>query len=207
VLTLAAFIAYTRWLRPAPAPGVRLRLTERRGASLLALLLIPVLLFAGFAVGKVGTRGPEETGPLGAVALPPASGTAQAGQPSVVQVPVPAQARGNLSFLLTWTDEAPSSAGATNRPDAFRLEVFDAAGASLARKQAPNPQGGEGRVVVIVAAAGLAGTTLRAEVTLVSSGDQVVTVPLQGPVTLAADDANAWELQPAMEAGTAPTAS
>lgn len=174
-------------------------------ARAAAVLLLVPLLFAAAAVA--GTQAANEDGgdlPLGAVALQEQTGSTQAGQPTELPFTVPAEARGNVTFALTWTDEAASGTGVTNRPDAFRLEVFDAAGTLLASRQNPNAQDGEGSVVAAVPAASPG--PLRLVITLVTSGDQVVLVPLQDPVVLAADDANDWTLQPSIEA-SAPAAS
>ena len=191
VLALVGFLAI------AALQGERERRRGGLARAAVVLLLVP-LLFGAAAVAGTQDAG-EPDGPLGAVALEPVTGTAQAGQPAELPFEVPADARGNLTFVLAWTDEAAQGAGVTNRPDAMRLEVLDAAGTPLGARQAPNAQGGEGRVTVVVPAAGHAGTTLTLLVSLVSSGDQVVLVPLQDPVVLAADDANEFELQPSVE--------
>ncbi len=196
ILALVAFLATAQ-----PREGASRKPLLVRAA--LVLLLVPLLFAAAIAAGTQDVDDGDL--PLGAVALPERTGSTQAGQPTSLDFAIPVEARGDLTFTLRWTDEAPSGTGVTNRPDAFRLEVFDVDGRSLGSAQNPNAQNGEGTVVVAVPSASAG--PLRLQITLVTSGDQVVNVPLQGPATLAADDANDWTLEPVMQAAAAPAAS
>lgn len=196
LLALVGFLLMAA--RDQAEAGPRRQATAR---ALIVLLLVPALFAAGALAGtqdtKDGFTDGEPTVGLEAVAMDLITDSTAQGETTTVPFAIPSDARGNLTFTLRWTDEATTTPGASNRADAFRLAIFDVNGAVLKQGQNPNPVNGEGRVVLVVPAASPG--PLRLDVTMISSGDQVVLVPLSDPVLLAADDANAWSLEPVKE--------
>jgi MFS family permease len=206
VATLAVFLLYARAGRPAaaPAPGAAgkpIRAAWWQGwTAAAAVLLAGVLIVTAGVVA--GSRVPlaKESGspPPGAVGpgteLKAFQGSTGEGQSTSQALSVPAGIRGNVTLTLTWQDTPPNSPvpGAVNQPDRFRLEAKDRFGAVLAREEAENPVGGEGRIAFALhpPASGLDVTLV---VTLVSAGDTQA-----GPLPGTADASNDWTLRAAV---------
>lgn len=186
IFALAAFLATAQ--PPQPATGEAPR---KRGlaAALLVLLLIPLLFGAAALAGKQGTRDAGATAGLASVDLPNVQGSTNEGQTTDTPFDVPLDARGNLTFRLTWSDEPPQ-AGATNRPDTFRVAVVGPANADLGKVE-----GASGDLVLVVPAAGHQLDHVTIKVSLLTAGDQVIAAPVFGDQVVAADNANSWTLR------------
>lgn len=211
LLTLAAFLLYNHWMArrlppvPAPAPARRGRFTGPAGA-LVALLLVPALVGAAFVAGTSPVLRHEEPdgtgdGSLGltSVSLPAVRGSTPEGEITAESFTVPANASGNVTFTLTWTDENPPGTlpGTANAPDRFRLIVTPPFGDEVSSDPAANPPGREGRIVVTLAPdRGRAPGSYQAIVENQDSGDVTF-----GPgFPLSQDTGNAWSLEVAYEA-------
>lgn len=178
------------------------RALRSRAAPIAVLVLVPLVLLAGAVPGaqpffREGSEGPGAPGAgFRAVDLDPVQGQVAEGQAEEVTIGVSEDQPRNVTFTLTWSDEAPATGplpGVTNQPDTFHLEVATPDGRSLTSAEASNAAGGEGRLVFEVpnldtgrAARG----TYVVSVVLDSAGDNVV-----GPGLPATQDAgNAFTL-------------
>ena len=199
LFTLAAMMVYDHRLRPKDER--RRRAAPIAAGTVVALLLIPGLVVAAVLAGPDNAKQPGGTTGLVSIDLPALTGTTREGQTTEKEFVVPQDALGNLTFRLTWTDEAAAN-GATNRPDTFSLVAAAADGARLR-----SAEDDSGDVTLVVGAAGLALQSLTLKVLLVTAGDQVVPVPIAGDQVLSADDGNAWTLQPSKQVPAQPAGS
>ena len=194
LVTLALLLPYNRFLAPArAATSARMRVAGPV-AAVVALLLVPGLVASAMVIDA---DAPGPAGALARVALATEEGTTAEGATSEVAFTLPADARGNATFALAWQDEA-AGAGATNRPDTFKVQVQGPGGVNVQSADTANDANGAGEIVVTVPArAGVYTVTVR----LVQAGDPVVQV---GPVPVATgqapDDGNAWTLEASYEA-------
>ena len=208
LLTVAALLIYNMLLtRKAqePTPERRRGLGAAPVLAIVAILLIPALVFAGTAVEPADEPiGPVSLGDglAGSVLqLAPIEGTVEEGERAAQDVTLPANLTGSVVFTLTWTDEAASGPGAANAPDTLKLHVMLPNGTML-EMEAANPTGGEG--VVEIPVEGLApGDVVGIQVEAVECGEQAVMAgplgPLPGLAGGSADTGNAWTLAVAAE--------
>ncbi|MEK6974998.1 MAG: MFS transporter [Candidatus Thermoplasmatota archaeon] len=191
ILALAGFLASAQ-----PKNGS----TRRTGfvQAAVVLLLVPVL-FGGAVLAGTQQSNEAPASVVGFVVYDEDQPVAQEGTGSQPPVALPANLTGNVTFILTWNDDAISSPfpGAVNQPDRFAFEVRQAIGGNsrpIANQAAENPQGGTGTITLTVAAADLLGHVWGINVALTNAGDVVATSPL-GPVgTVAPDTSNSWHL-------------
>jgi POT family proton-dependent oligopeptide transporter len=196
VLALAGFLATAQ-----PRAGTTRRAGLARAA--VVLLLVPVLFGAA---ALAGPQAQADEGPLTTQALFAQGGMTDEGDTTLLPVLVPGGAR-NITFVLTWRDEAAQGAGATNQPDQFIVDVADYGNGSVAETSGENPVNGEGRLTLVVPEGLAVATTWYVRITLLQAGDQVATLPLVGSATLAADTGNAWDLVVAADAPAPPESS
>ena len=210
LFTIAALLVYNRILArraaPAEAPVARRRGRGIAGAGLvaLALLMIPALVGAATLVPVRGGLGegagvePLAAGDLQTLQLPDVEGETREGETTAQVVPLPASATGQATFVLTWTDEAGGPAQ-QNAPDAFVLRVHVPGGEPVESDEVSNPQGGEGRIEVVLE--GVRPGDYHVEIELVRAGDVAVGGIL--PVGQQQDGGNAWVLSVSHQAAGA----
>lgn len=211
--TVAALLIYNAVLsrrvadrEAPPAAPTRARRPWVGAAALavLALLAIPALAAVGMSVepsestGEVGVLNSED---LLTVALPLVEDATDEGQLTAVPVVLAANATGEATLVLTWTDEAAGGAGQTNAPDSFMLHVKAADGTTIAESDVvANSAGGAGTITLTFPAA--PGDYV-VEVMLTEAGDVTAGA---GPLTLpggvggGADTSNAWTLESSHQA-------
>lgn len=185
VLALVGFLALAaRDLEGAP---------RRRGFGRAAavLLLVPVLFGAALVAGSTAALD-VEGGDQGTVAqdqlLFRGDGVSGEGaDAAVTRFTAPANVRGNLTIVLTWTDP-PAQAPATNAPDRFRLELRGRDGQQLALREGSNDATGAGRLLAEVRLP--ADRYLAVHVSLLDAGDSSI-----GPIPIQAEDEEDWRLE------------
>lgn len=188
----------------APLKGVAGRALGHRAAPLVILVIVPLVLLAGAAPGvqpyfrEGADRGLTPGGGLAVTTLSAVEGQVGEGQSEALTVHVADARAVNVTFTLTWTDEAPPAAGpltaVSNAPDAFLVEVTTPDGRNFVSDEVANPPGGEGTLVLTVPnAPGIAADgDYAVRVSLASAGDNVV-----GPgITATQDGGNAFTLTP-----------
>jgi hypothetical protein len=187
-------------------PAPRRRFPVAPIAALVIILMIPALVFAGSAMPISKAPNPSVgdalmTASIGNATVPviDSGGVTKAGTSVTKNVTIPEGSKWNVSFTLTWTDEADGQA-ATNDPDTFVLHVTNAKGAMTTSSPTANPPGKEGKIVVSLPN-GTAGTyTITVE--MKAAGPQRSTAgpagplpaPLVGPLAPPNDTGNAWKL-------------
>ncbi|HVL87542.1 MAG TPA: MFS transporter [Candidatus Thermoplasmatota archaeon] len=218
LLTIVAFQMYNRRYvsREEPIPGEAPAPVRRAPATNVfagraamggVLLLVPVLLAAGAFSGTTPfvSRGADgDDLPPGDLRLTTLSLRAiedytAEGRASRVEVSLPEEASGNVSFRLRWRDEPPGAfPGSQNAPDTFRLRVTDPSGATFESEPRANPPAGEGTIVLTLPPQERAGGTYAVEIAAEACGDTALSGGL-GPA-LAPDNGNAWALETTYQA-------
>lgn len=212
--TVAALLVYNAILtrrqtpRDETPPPVA---TKRRGAlgpavalAVLAILAIPALAAVGMSVepseSLAGDVESLSAATLATIALPAVEDATEEGQMTSTLITLPANATGEATLVLSWTDEAPGT-GQTNAPDSFSVRVLSATGETLAESDTvANGANGEGEITLTFPSTP---GDVTIEVTNAGSGDMVVSA---GPLTLpgqaggTADNGNAWTLEVATQA-------
>lgn len=168
-------------------------------AAALAILVIPAVLGAASFAGTVApslVEGGGADGDLDLARLPDVTGNAAAGAAVAETFLLPANATGNATLTLTWTDEAPG-AGQQNAPDTFRLVVTLPDGTEMTSEEVANAASGEGEIAFVVPA-----TPGQYDVSVecVEAGGSTAAVgPLSLPAGGAADAGNDFTLAIAFE--------
>jgi dipeptide/tripeptide permease len=211
LFTMAAFILYNRWItkkRAAPevvaAPARRstFDLVTKPAIAVVAILLIPAVIGAGYVGGtdrfdRVAELPPTDnlTRPIGILNVAPVTGTTAEGQSTerTVMVNMTNGTVDSVNFTLEWVDEAASSAATANTPDTFRFTVRLPNGETLRSQEAANPQGGSGLIQLGASTPWGGNGAYVITVFAVSCGDE--TVQSQAlPVSPSPDNGNDWRM-------------
>jgi len=163
LVTLAAFMLYTKWLMKEKAiaePGAARGTSfwTRSTTMLVALILIPATAGMGLAAGMTALA-PSSDEPSGtdwslytsaSLDLADVTGSAQEGEmvEELVEIDVPNVIK--VTFTLTWNDEADAGVRYNNQPDQFRLTVAPPNGSAETGGPSANAQGGSGTVSVTI---------------------------------------------------------
>lgn len=168
LLTLVALIGYNRWINKTakeedPTYEEDKGIWVKSSTAMVALLLIPVVIAAGYMGGTNTFYREEET--EGAIQLADwtqydivqgeaisLSGSLNEGQESLESIEIDAENIISATFILTWTDE-PDATGPgayQNQPDSFDIEVESPDPEKGGNSGGANPQGGEGMILVII---------------------------------------------------------
>lgn len=188
LLTLAAMVLYDHALRPREERAARRGRTLAAAAA--AVLMVPALIAAAAAIGPT-VPDPDKPAPvpsLGATFLS-TNGRTPEGDSTRITVAIPMNTTGNLTALLSWDDEAPSTAIATNAPDRFRLAVITLNGHPGPGESGMNEQGGGGTLTLTLPAESYRGNVTFV-LTLQDAGDETVLGQAVAP-----DDSNEWHLE------------
>ena len=184
LLTLAALLVHNRArARRAGvvAPSRALGFLTGAGGAAVAILLIPALV-VGAAYAGPEARGllPAATDDVGPdvvlLALGPMEGRVDEGKTVTHDVTLPANATGNATFSLAWTDE-PAGAGATNAPDRLQMTILLSDGARF-QSDVVGSAGGKGALALTTPAAP---GPVKVLIKAVECGDEYVAV---GPVNV-----------------------
>ncbi|HLE96224.1 MAG TPA: MFS transporter [Candidatus Thermoplasmatota archaeon] len=197
-VTVAALVLYNRLLAPQRTSSAGRRPLARLAgpvAAVIAVLLVPALVVTAGVLddGALGPRpaGPAAGGALVSQSLPDARGTTEEGESTDVPLALPDGAVGNVTFVLTWSDEAGGT-GTTNQPDTFVLEILAPDGTRTTGPETANAAGAEGTIEL--AAPSMPGV-YEIAVRLTQAGDRTVQVgPFSLPAGGEADTGNAWTL-------------
>lgn len=163
ILTLVAFMWYNKWtirlmMKEDPSKKMERNVWTHPVTPLVAILFIPILLGGTWAAGTSPLaeeqEGPSEftdwsdydivTGSQSFSDYAAENGASDTvltmNEVNVIEV----------TFTLTWTDEADFSPRHNNQPDEFALEVFAPDGRDLDADYRSNPSGGSGQVSITV---------------------------------------------------------
>ncbi len=168
LLTLVGLIEYNRWINKKakeedPTYVEDKGIWVKSSTAMVALLLIPVVIGAGYMGGTDTFYRTEETEGVvelidwtqydivqgEAISL---SGSLNEGQETIESVEIDAENIISATFILTWTDE-PDATGPgayENQPDSFDIEVESPDPEKGGSSGGANPQGGEGTILVII---------------------------------------------------------
>ncbi len=163
LLTLTAFILYNRFLirdtlRREPKAVVDVGLWTKTPTLLVAVVLVPVVVYAGYLGGVSTWYGEEEevsavdwsTYDVMTEALGSESGNTNEGSDEEVLFLVDRANVANVTFTLTWTDE-PAQGGVmgiryTNQPDTFSFTVTPPNGTAVSSRSVSNAVGSPGSI-------------------------------------------------------------
>jgi MFS family permease len=163
LLSLTGFIWYNRrliqeTLKTDPGAEVDRSIWTKSVTMVVTIMFIPLVLWGSWALGPMDliTDDEEPDGDtdwtewdiiIGAQAF---SEYTNEGTPSDNPFPIPEVNVIDVTFSLSWTDEAASSIRHVNEPDEFSLEVFSPDGRDFSTSFSSNPQDGTGQVSLSV---------------------------------------------------------
>jgi len=163
LLTLVAFMWYNRrqmadFLQKDPTYRPDTGIWTKPVTMVVALLFIPITFWGAYAAGTMDLvlegEGPDELTDwteydivTGSVSFSEYTGEASA---SDTTFDITAVNVIDVTFTLTWADEADFSPRHNNEPDEMALEVFSPDGRDLDADYRSNPVGGRGQVSIVV---------------------------------------------------------